>query len=105
MLDMLGLDEYDEEHLPHGDLTDAQEPEGPQMIREIHHYRVFLGEFRLLPTDHDHVVHLWLREYLIHLEYLLLPVHIESHRKHPELSRLTQHGGGRFWHAPWYLLS
>ena len=100
---MLGLNKDDEEHLPHSDLADAQEPKGPQMISEIHYYRVFLSELRLLPTDQYHIVHLWLRENLIHLEYLLLPVHIESHGKHPEFPGLT-HYDGRFRHTSRYLI-
>ena len=79
MLDMLCLNEYDEEHFPHGDLPDTQEPKGPQVVREIHHDRVLLSEFCLLSTDHDQVKLLRLREYLLHLEDLLLPIHIEGH--------------------------
>jgi hypothetical protein len=38
MLYMLGFDEYDEEHFPHGDLPDAQEPVPPKVVSKIHHY-------------------------------------------------------------------
>ena len=79
MLNMLGLNEDDEEHFPHGDLPDTQKPEGPQVVREIHHDRVLLGELCFLSTDHYQVKLLRLREYLLHLEYLLLPIHIEGH--------------------------
>ena len=81
MLDMLGLNEDDEEHFPHGHLPDAQKPEGPQVVREIHHDRVLLSELCLLSPDHYQVKLLRLREYLLHLKDLLLPIHIEGHRE------------------------
>ena len=84
MLDMLRLDEDDKEHLPHGDLPDTQEAEGPKVIREIHHDGVLLRELCLLSTDHDQVELLRLREYLLHLEDLLLPIHIEGHGENSE---------------------
>jgi hypothetical protein len=91
MLDMLGLDEDDEEHFPHGNLPDTQKPEGPQVVREIHDDRVLLSELCLLSSDHDQVKLLRLREYLLHLEDLLLPIHIEGHGENSKTLGIACH--------------
>jgi hypothetical protein len=72
-------------------LPDAQETEGTQVVREIHHDGVLLRKLCLLSTYHDQVELLRVREYLLHLEDLLLPIHIEGHGENSETLGIACH--------------
>jgi hypothetical protein len=89
VLYMLGLNKDNKEHLPHSDLPDAQKTEAAQVICEIHHNRVFLCEFCLLSTYQNQIEDVWLREYLLHLEDLLFPIHVEGHSEDPQALHIS----------------
>jgi hypothetical protein len=83
---MFGFNKYYEEHLPHCNLTDALEFVSTEVIREVHHNRVFLSEFRLLPSNQYDIVLSWLWKDLLHLEDLLFSIHIEGHSEDTQFS-------------------
>ena len=84
--DMLHFYEANQEHLPHDNRVDCHEVVLTQVVCKFNDNRHLLSHLSFLASKDYQVIKMRLLEELAHLEYLLLPVHVESNNKDSQLS-------------------